>query len=83
MDDPESLHYDLYAVSNHYGGMGFGHYTAFARGWSEQDKYPGWFSFDDSSVTPVHPHQVKSNAAYILFYKRRKLDISSFSKAKL
>ena len=23
--------YDLYAVSNHFGGMGGGHYTAFAK----------------------------------------------------
>jgi len=25
----ESYHYTLYAVSNHYGSMGGGHYTAF------------------------------------------------------
>lgn len=27
--DGEKLIYDLYAVSNHYGNMGFGHYTAY------------------------------------------------------
>lgn len=26
----ESMIYDCYAVSNHYGNMGFGHYTAYA-----------------------------------------------------
>lgn len=25
----ENLVYDLFAVSNHYGSVGFGHYTAF------------------------------------------------------
>ena len=25
-----SLIYDCYAISNHFGNMGFGHYTAFA-----------------------------------------------------
>jgi ubiquitin carboxyl-terminal hydrolase 4/11/15 len=25
--------YDLFAVSNHYGGMGGGHYTAYAKNW--------------------------------------------------
>ena len=29
--DPGSLKYDLFAVSNHHGGMGGGHYTAHAR----------------------------------------------------
>lgn len=27
----EEIIYDLYAVSNHYGNMGFGHYTAYAK----------------------------------------------------
>jgi ubiquitin carboxyl-terminal hydrolase 4/11/15 len=26
-----NLNYDCYAVSNHYGGVGGGHYTAFAK----------------------------------------------------
>jgi Ubiquitin carboxyl-terminal hydrolase len=26
-----SLEYDLFAVSNHYGNVGFGHYTAFGK----------------------------------------------------
>ena len=39
--------YDLIAVSNHYGGMGGGHYTAYAK-----NKDDGkWYYFDDSSVT--------------------------------
>ena len=25
--------YDLFAVCNHFGRMGFGHYTAYARDW--------------------------------------------------
>ncbi|KAI9916749.1 hypothetical protein PsorP6_016774 [Peronosclerospora sorghi] len=71
----KDVRYDLFAVSNHYGSMGFGHYTAFAKSWNDGDgeRYPGWYSFDDSNVTPVMPNQVKSNAAYILFYKRKSL----------
>ncbi|RLN83326.1 hypothetical protein BBJ28_00009182 [Nothophytophthora sp. Chile5] len=71
--------YDLFAVSNHYGSMGFGHYTAFAKSWQdgEGEMYPGWYSFDDSHVTPVMPSQVKTNAAYILFYKRKNLSSGS------
>lgn len=43
----QSLIYDLYAISNHYGNMGFGHYTAYAK-----NHITGkWYDFDDSSVS--------------------------------
>ena len=64
--------YDLYAVSNHYGGSGFGHYTAYSY-------VPGsreWHLFDDSSVSKVSPDQICSSAAYVLFYKLRAFDQS-------
>ncbi|CAH0479984.1 unnamed protein product [Peronospora belbahrii] len=83
-NDKEYFYYDLFAVSNHYGSMGFGHYTAFAKSWKDGDGelYPGWYSFDDSVVTPVMPNQVKSNAAYILFYKRKNLQTEPIREAK-
>lgn len=33
--DGKPVIYDLFAVSNHYGNLGFGHYTAFALNWKE------------------------------------------------
>eukprot|EP01022_Parablepharisma_sp_SALTPOND_P022621 TRINITY_DN460_c0_g1_i1.p1 TRINITY_DN460_c0_g1~~TRINITY_DN460_c0_g1_i1.p1 ORF type:complete len:1219 (+),score=142.94 TRINITY_DN460_c0_g1_i1:187-3843(+) len=63
---PEPI-YDLYAVSNHYGSTGFGHYTAFA--WNKHNK--GWYRFDDSHVTKMEPREVCTSAAYVLFYQRR------------
>ncbi|XP_035283172.1 ubiquitin carboxyl-terminal hydrolase 15-like isoform X2 [Anguilla anguilla] len=59
--------YDLIAVSNHYGGLGGGHYTAFAKN-KDNDK---WYYFDDSSVSPASEDQIVSKAAYVLFYQRR------------
>lgn len=59
--------YDLYAVSNHYGSMGGGHYTAFVR--MPDDEL--WYTFDDSGVYPMSESQVKSSGAYVLFYRRR------------
>jgi ubiquitin carboxyl-terminal hydrolase 4/11/15 len=59
--------YDLYAVSNHYGSTGFGHYTAFA--WN--DEREGWYQFDDRTVDKEDPKAVCSTAAYILFYRRK------------
>ncbi|KAL6559087.1 hypothetical protein OROHE_006456 [Orobanche hederae] len=57
--------YMLYAVSNHYGGLGGGHYTAFAK-----HRLDRWYEFDDSNVFPVKEEQLKTQAAYVLFYKR-------------
>jgi ubiquitin carboxyl-terminal hydrolase 4/11/15 len=63
--------YDCYAVSNHFGQMGFGHYTAYAKN-PLTDK---WYEFDDSRVSQVNPgqleRQIVTNAAYNLFYRRR------------
>ncbi|XP_004554012.1 ubiquitin carboxyl-terminal hydrolase 15 isoform X2 [Maylandia zebra] len=59
--------YDLIAVSNHYGGMGGGHYTGYAK-----NKDDGkWYNFDDSSVSPASEDQIVSKAAYVLFYQRQ------------
>jgi ubiquitin carboxyl-terminal hydrolase 4/11/15 len=43
--------YDLYAVSNHYGSMSGGHYTAFGY----NPIYKKWYEFDDDSVKTVDP----------------------------
>ena len=59
--------YDLYAISNHYGSMGGGHYTAYCRNINGN-----WYDFNDSSVSEVrNPNSVITAAAYVLFYKRR------------
>ncbi|KAL2325258.1 hypothetical protein Fmac_024316 [Flemingia macrophylla] len=64
--DGQSYVYDLYAVSNHYGGLGGGHYTAYCK-LIDDNK---WCHFDDSHVTPVSEAEIKSSAAYVLFYQR-------------
>uniref|UniRef100_H2L602 Ubiquitin carboxyl-terminal hydrolase n=1 Tax=Oryzias latipes TaxID=8090 RepID=H2L602_ORYLA len=67
--------YDLIAVSNHYGGMGGGHYTAYAK-----NKLDGkWYYFDDSSVSSATDDQIVTKAAYVLFYQRRDEDAPSKS----
>lgn len=58
--------YELYAISNHYGGLGGGHYTAYAKLIDENK----WYHFDDSHVSPVKESDIKTSAAYVLFYKR-------------
>lgn len=61
------LQYSLFAVVNHYGNMGFGHYTAYAKN-HVQDS---WHYFDDSRVTSENAESVCTPAAYVLFYKRK------------
>eukprot|EP01083_Nonionella_stella_P098123 275856_1 len=59
--------YDLFAVSNHMGGCGGGHYTATCKNLQSGE----WWYFNDRSCTRRSVEEVKSNAAYVLFYRRR------------
>ncbi|KAL0696074.1 hypothetical protein Bca4012_063254 [Brassica carinata] len=71
--DGQSCFYELYAVSNHYGGLGGGHYTACAKLMDENK----WYDFDDSRVSPVDESEIKTSAAYVLFYRRVKSESTS------
>lgn len=64
LDKKEEYKYDLIAVSQHYGSMNFGHYTAACLNNGK------WYSFDDSSVNSINSGSVISPAAYLLIYKR-------------
>lgn len=67
---PESkdLTYDLFAVDNHYGGLGGGHYTATAQNFFDKQ----WYDYNDSIVSKCESGQkAVSRAAYLLFYRRR------------
>ena len=59
--------YDLYAVSNHYGGLSGGHYTAYAK----NPLNGNWYDFNDSRVSPVKENEIVGAAAYVLFYRKR------------
>lgn len=64
------LLYDLFAISNHYGSTGGGHYTAFCKNPITGE----WYDFDDSSVQKVSKKSdIISENAYILFYRRKNM----------
>lgn len=68
--------YNLFAVSNHYGGLDGGHYTAYCKNAAKQR----WYKFDDHEVSEISSSSVKSSAAYILFYtsfEQRVADIAT------
>lgn len=73
--DPSKL-YDLFGVINHYGNGGGGHYVAVAK--MKGNRGTGWYRFDDSHVTRMSEKHVVTQYAYMIFYKRRDLDIDSW-----
>ena len=58
--------YDLFAISNHYGGLGGGHYTAHVKNCDSH-----WYLYDDSHVTKAQEADLNKSAAYVLLYRRR------------
>lgn len=72
--DAEVLHtlsrattaYELYAVVNHIGGMGSGHYTAYVK-----TRSGGWLACSDDRVLPINREDVVTAHAYLLFYARK------------
>ncbi|KAF2732115.1 UCH-domain-containing protein [Polyplosphaeria fusca] len=68
LPEDKELLYDLFAVDNHYGGLGGGHYTAYAKNFFDQK----WYEYNDSSVSSRRdPASVVTSSAYLLFYRRR------------
>jgi hypothetical protein len=67
MIGPDKDHsiYDLFAVSQHYGETGSGHYTAICKNGNN------WYKYDDSTVTKIIPKAAVTSAAYVLFYRRQ------------
>ncbi|XP_042437503.1 ubiquitin carboxyl-terminal hydrolase 5-like [Zingiber officinale] len=65
--------YELYALSNHYGSMASGHYTAHIKLLDENR----WYNFDDNHISPINEEDVKSAAAYVLFYRRTRENASA------
>uniref|UniRef100_A0A6G1SB64 Ubiquitin carboxyl-terminal hydrolase n=1 Tax=Aceria tosichella TaxID=561515 RepID=A0A6G1SB64_9ACAR len=63
----ELVNYDLIGVANHFGGLGGGHYTAYAKNATQN----AWYSFDDALVCPTTATNVVTRSAYVLFYQLR------------
>ena len=55
-------------MSNHYGSLSFGHYTAYAK----NHETGRWYDYNDSNVSECHSSsEVVSGAAYVLYYVRK------------
>lgn len=51
LEDGKSPIYDLFAVDNHYGGLGGGHYTAFAQNFTDRN----WYEYNGMSLLDIAP----------------------------
>mmetsp|Transcript_12390 Transcript_12390/g.13564 ORF Transcript_12390/g.13564 Transcript_12390/m.13564 type:complete len:674 (+) Transcript_12390:107-2128(+) len=64
---PTDYRYSLYAIVVHSGGMGGGHYIAYAKHGKQ------WYYFSDSHFSAVSKDRVASAQAYMLFYERKEV----------
>lgn len=71
----EEYKYDLFAIANHYGSMGFGHYVAFAKNHFKQN----WYEFNDSSVSQRNESELIGSSAYVLFYRKQGTENQDYS----
>ena len=60
-EEGKSPIYDLFAVDNHYGGLGGGHYTAFAQNFIDKN----WYEYNGKIASPL-PHSDHADMAQIL-----------------
>ena len=76
----EKVLYDCYAISNHSGTLGGGHYTAYCRHpfsetlGNEDDDLENlndlWQLYNDRSVNKTNAESVISGDAYLLFFEK-------------
>ena len=60
-----TIHYQLYAICNHYGSSNGGHYYSYI---FYNNK---WFCFNDTEVKPISINNLITPCAYCLFYKKK------------
>ena len=61
--EKDKYKYNLYAVSNHSGGMGGGHYWSYVKNIDNN-----WYKFNDNVVSTITKENIVSETAYCLFY---------------
>ncbi|KAF4012049.1 hypothetical protein G4228_004148 [Cervus hanglu yarkandensis] len=76
-DQREDTHvkpiYNLYAISCHSGILGGGHYVTYAKNPNSK-----WYCYNDSSCKELHPDEIDTDSAYILFYEQQGIDYAQF-----
>lgn len=58
LPEGKSLTYDLFAVDNHYGGLGGGHYTAYAQNFFDRQ----WYDYNGESPPFIHSRNITNTS---------------------
>lgn len=66
-NEANPVYYDLIGVSNHFGSLNGGHYTASCKNIGTGD----WHYFNDSNVSSCSKSKIITDAAYLLWYRKR------------
>ena len=73
-NDQEAI-YDCFGVSNHFGSVSGGHYTAYCAHERsvclDGQKSGAWNCYNDRQVAATTHGAVVTSSAYVLFYRRR------------
>lgn len=69
----DATNYELFGVSQHFGSLNYGHYTAIVK----HEPTGKWFLADDGSITVYEDEsewntETLKESAYVLFYRRKK-----------
>lgn len=65
--DKNNCNYRLFAVANHVGNMGSGHYYAYCC--DLEDPLKSWFEFNDERVAKISEESIYTANSYMLFYQ--------------
>ena len=69
LPEEKGLVYDLFAVDNHYGGLGGGHYTAFAQNFYDKK----WYEYNGEHTLPRPLHPDYMRAPILIFHRLGRL----------
>jgi ubiquitin carboxyl-terminal hydrolase 8 len=65
--DKSNCNYRLFAIANHVGNMGSGHYYAYCCDIENPEK--PWFEFNDERVAKISEDSIYTSNSYMLFYQ--------------
>jgi len=60
--------YELYGICNHSGSNLGGHYYGYIKNANNE-----WYEFNDTNVSKIEKHTIKTNKAYCFFYRKKEL----------